>query len=113
MIYDVILSQKENQYLARVKEWPEIMAYDTKRDEAIRQVQSQLVDWLTRQKMEVVQIEVSLPTQTNTPWLDKFAGFKEEATLSDKAWLKSVKPVNVGFPLTQKWLEQAKSEGRE
>ena len=38
MRYDVILSRKENQYLAKVKEWPEIMAYDNRRDEAIRQV---------------------------------------------------------------------------
>ncbi len=113
MIYDVILSQKENQYLARVKKWHEIMAYDKKRDEAIRQVQTQLVDWLTQQKVEVVQIEVPLPTQTNNHGLDKFDCFKDDPTFSDKAWLKSVKPVNVGFPLTSEWLERAKSEGRE
>ncbi len=83
MRYDVILSQQENQYLARVKEWPQIMAYNTKRDEAIRQVQTQLVDWLTRQKVEVVQIEVPLPTQTNNPWLDKFGWFKEDPTFED------------------------------
>ena len=58
MTYDVILSHKENQYLARVKEWPEIMAYDKKRDEAIRQVQTQLLEFLTQQQVEVVQIEV-------------------------------------------------------
>ena len=80
---DVILSQQENQYLARVKEWPQIMAYNTKRDEAIRQVQTQLVDWLTRQKVEVVQIEVPLPTETNNPWLDKFGWFKEDPTFED------------------------------
>jgi predicted RNase H-like HicB family nuclease len=65
MMYDVILSKKENQYLARVKEWPEIMAYDNRRDEAIRQVQTQLLEFLTQQQVEVVQIEVPLPTQTN------------------------------------------------
>jgi len=32
---------------------------------------------------------------------------------SDEEWLKSIKPVNVGFPITEKWLEQAKCEGRE
>jgi len=31
----------------------------------------------------------------------------------DKEWLKSVKPVNVGFPITEEWLELAKCEGRE
>jgi len=73
MIYDVILSQKENQYFARVKEWPEIMAYDKKRDEAIRQVQTQLFDWLTRQKVEVVQIEVPLPKTTKNPYTAQLA----------------------------------------
>ena len=28
MLYDVVLTKKDNQYLAKVKEWPEIMAYD-------------------------------------------------------------------------------------
>ena len=113
MRYDVILSRKENQYFARVKEWPEIMAYDNRRDEAIRLVQTQLLKFITQQQVEVVQIEVPLPTQTNNPWLDKFGWFKEKPTLSDKEWLKSVKPVNVGFPITEEWLEQAKCEGRE
>jgi hypothetical protein len=83
MRYDVILSRKENQYLARVKEWPEIMAYDNRRDEAIRLVQTQLLKFLTQQQVEVVQIEVPLPTKTNNPWLDKFGWFKEDSTFDD------------------------------
>ena len=31
----------------------------------------------------------------------------------DKEWLESVKPVNVGFPLTEEWLFEAKCEGRK
>jgi len=83
MRYDVILSRKENQYLARVKEWPEIMAYDNRRDEAIRLVQTQLLKFLTQQQVEVVQIEVPLPTQTNNAWVDKFGWFKEDPTFDD------------------------------
>jgi len=65
MLYDVILTRKDNQYLARVKEWPEITAYDKRRDEAIRPVQSQLLDFLTQQQAEVVQIEVPLHCLAN------------------------------------------------
>jgi len=83
MIYDVILSKNKNQYLARVKEWPEIMAYDNKRDNAIRQVQTQLFDFLTTQQVEVVQIEVPLTTKTNNPWIEKFGWFKEDPTFDD------------------------------
>ena len=83
MMYDVILSRQKNQYLARVKEWPEIMAYDYKRDKAIRQVQTQLFDFLTQQQVEVVQIEVPLTIKTNNPWLDKFGWFKEDPTFDD------------------------------
>jgi predicted RNase H-like HicB family nuclease len=53
MLYDVVLTKKDNQYLAKVKEWPEIMAYDKRRDEAIRQVQSQLLEFFTQQQAEV------------------------------------------------------------
>ena len=83
MMYDVIFSRKENQYLARVKEWPEIMAYDNRRDKAIRQVQSQLLEFITQQQVEVVQIDVPLPTQTNNPWLDKFGWFKDDPTFDN------------------------------
>jgi len=83
MIYDVILSKKDNQYLARVKEWPEIMAYDKMREKVIRQVQTQLFEYLTQQQVEVVQIEVPLPTKTNNPWLDKFGWFKDDPTFDD------------------------------
>jgi hypothetical protein len=53
MIYDVILSKKDNQYFARVKEWPEIMAYDKMRE------------------------------KVNNPWLDKFGWFKDDPTFDD------------------------------
>ncbi len=47
------------------------MAYDNRRDEAIRLVQTQLLKFITQQQVEVVQIEVPLSSQTNNPWLDK------------------------------------------
>ncbi len=83
MLYDVILTRKDNQYFAKVKEWPEIIAYDNRRDEAIRQVQTQLFDFLNQQQVETVQIEVPLLNQSNNPWLDKFGWFKDDPTFDD------------------------------
>ncbi len=59
------------------------MAYDNRRNEAIRLVQTKLLKFLTQQQVEVVQIEVPLPTQTNNPWRDKFGWFKDDPTFDD------------------------------
>lgn len=82
MLYDVILSQKDNKYIARAKEWPEVIVIEDSRDEAINQLKTQLLDYLTS-SVEVVQIEISLPTQTGNPWLDKFGWFKDDPTFDD------------------------------
>jgi predicted RNase H-like HicB family nuclease len=65
MNYDVILSKKDNKYSARIKKWPEIEACENTRDEAIQQVKTQLLEYLTQQEVEVVQIEIPLPTKTD------------------------------------------------
>jgi predicted RNase H-like HicB family nuclease len=83
MKYDVILSKTDNNYLARVKEWPNIWANEKTRNQAIVQVQTQLYEYLTQQQVEVVQIEVPLPTKTTNPWLDKFGWFKDDPTFDD------------------------------
>ncbi len=82
MIYDVILSKEDDKYVARAKEWPEVMVVEGSRDEAIDQLKSQLLDYLTNQ-VEVVQVELSLPTLTGNPWLDKFGWFKDDPTFDD------------------------------
>ena len=50
MIYDVILSREDDKYIARAKEWPEVMVVENSRDAAIDQLKSQLLDylWFTR-----------------------------------------------------------------
>ena len=75
MTYDVILSKKDNTYVARVKEWPEVVVEEKTREEAIRQVKEQLVEYLTSQ-VEVIQIDVDLPAKTGNPWLDNFGRLK-------------------------------------
>jgi predicted RNase H-like HicB family nuclease len=82
MIYDVILSRKNNKYVARVKEWPEVTAEEPSREEAIREVESRLVEYLTNQ-VEVVQIEVELAAKEDNPWLRNFGRFKDDPTFDD------------------------------
>jgi predicted RNase H-like HicB family nuclease len=83
MNYDVILSKKDNKYSARIKKWPEIEACENTRDDAIQQVKTQLLEYLTQQEVEVVQIEIPLPSQTDNPWLSKFGWFKDDPTFDD------------------------------
>ena len=82
MIYDVILSRENDKYIARAKEWPEVTVVENSRDAAIDQLKSQLLDYLTN-KVEVVQVDIPLSTQTRNPWLDKFGWFKDDPTFDD------------------------------
>ncbi|MEO1386192.1 MAG: hypothetical protein AAFV85_02315 [Cyanobacteria bacterium J06634_6] len=82
MIYDVILSRENNKYVARAKDWPEVTVVESSRDAAISQLKSQLLDYLTN-KIEVVQVDIPLPSQTGNPWLDKFGCFKDDPTFDD------------------------------
>jgi hypothetical protein len=51
------------------------------------------------------RVEIIILIEPSSPRFLKRASHKE--------WLKSVKPVNVSFPITEEWLEQAKCEGRD
>lgn len=82
MICDVILSKVNNKYIARAKEWPEVMVEENTRTEAIEQLKTRLMDYLTNQ-VEVVQVEIPLPAKTGNPWLDKFGWFKDDPTFDD------------------------------
>ncbi|MEM9949903.1 MAG: hypothetical protein AAF810_28060 [Cyanobacteria bacterium P01_D01_bin.36] len=82
MLYDVILSRKDDKYVARAKAWPEVTVTESSRDAAISQLKSQLLDYLTN-KVEVVQIDIALPAQTGNPWLDKFGWFEDDPTFDD------------------------------
>ncbi|MFQ5631505.1 MAG: hypothetical protein ACE5I1_22265 [bacterium] len=82
MTCDVILTRKNNKYLARVKEWPDVFAEERTRDAAIRKIKKNLLEYLTKQ-VEVVKIEVPLPNETGNPWLDKFGWFKDDPTFDD------------------------------
>jgi predicted RNase H-like HicB family nuclease len=82
MTCDVILTRKGNKYIARVREWPEVIAEEKTRDAVIRKIKAKLIDYLT-QKAEVVKIEIPLSDETGNPWLDKFGWFKDDPTFDD------------------------------
>ena len=71
MTYDVILRKKDNKYIARVRDWPELVIEEASREAAINQIKEELVEYLSHPP-EVVQIELEAAEQLN-PWL-KFAG---------------------------------------
>ena len=82
MIYDVILSREEDKYVARVKEWTDVVVESPSREKAIRQVRERLADYLTHQ-VEVVQIEVESPVTADNPWIRNFGRFKDDPTFDD------------------------------
>ena len=73
MTYDVILRKKNNKYIARVRNWPELVIEEDSRDEALMQIKEQLAEYLS-QPPEIVQIGLdSPPEHKDHPWL-RFAG---------------------------------------
>ncbi len=82
MIYDVILSKANNKFIARAKEWPEVMVEEETREQAIDGIKKRLVDFLTNQ-IEVIQVEIPLSAKAINPWLEKFGWFKEDPTFDD------------------------------
>ena len=85
MTIDVILSHSEHKYVARVKEWPDIVVEEDTRQEALDQVKKRLINYLTEQ-VEVVQIDVDLPTgrfSKENPWIKHFGRFKNDPTFDD------------------------------
>ncbi len=79
MTYEVILRKKDNKYIARVRDWPELMIEENTREAAISQIKEQLVEYLSHPP-EVVHIDLETTAETN-PWL-KFAGMWAD----DPAW---------------------------
>jgi predicted RNase H-like HicB family nuclease len=72
MTYDVILRKKQNKYIARVREWPEVVIEEETREAALVQIKQQLMAYLS-QAPEVIPIELEASTSAEHPWL-QFAG---------------------------------------
>jgi hypothetical protein len=82
VICDVILSKENDKFIARVKDWPEVVVEESSRDKAINGLKSKLLDYLTN-KVELIQVEVPIPIKSGNPWLDKFGWFKDDPTFDD------------------------------
>ena len=63
--------KKDNGYIARVRDWPELVVEEPTREAAVAQIKEQLIEYLS-QPPEVVQIDLKAAAADN-PWL-KFAG---------------------------------------
>jgi predicted RNase H-like HicB family nuclease len=72
MTYDVILRKKQNKYIARVRDWPEVVIEEETREAALTQIKQHLTTYLS-QPPEVIQIELEPVVTAEHPWL-QFAG---------------------------------------
>ncbi|MBI3801998.1 MAG: hypothetical protein HY268_34145 [Deltaproteobacteria bacterium] len=72
MTYDVILRKQQNKYIARVRDWPEVMIEEETREAALTRIKQHLIAYLS-QTPEVVSIELEPVEATENPWL-QFAG---------------------------------------
>jgi len=72
MQYEVILRKTQNKYIARVREWPEVVIEEETREAALSQIKQQLAAYLS-QRPEVVPIELDPSAVPSHPWL-QFAG---------------------------------------
>lgn len=82
MVCDVVINKKNNKYFARIKDWPEISVEENSRDEALIQVRSKFIDYLTH-NVELVQIEVPFTTRSANPWIEKFGWFRNDPSFDD------------------------------
>jgi predicted RNase H-like HicB family nuclease len=80
MTYDVILRKTKNKYVARVRDWPEVVIEEDSREEAITQIKAHLSAYLS-QPPEVIQIDLEPAVHGDHLWL-QFAGMWAD----DPAW---------------------------
>jgi len=70
MTYDVLLTKKGGKFVARVCQWPVIVAESDTEEEALRQVQAHLQSLVAQGR--IVQLEVDIQAEKH-PW-QPFAG---------------------------------------
>ena len=70
MTYDVLLTKKDKKFIARVREWPEIMVEGETEEEVLVKAQADLKSLLVSGRIVQLDLEVK---PDDHPWL-KFAG---------------------------------------
>lgn len=74
MTYDVLLTKKDDKFVARVCQWPTIVAESDTEEEALRKVQASMQSLLAGGR--IVQLEVNIKPEQH-PW-QQFAGMFAE-----------------------------------
>ncbi len=76
MTYDVLLTKKDEKFIARVREWPEIVGEGETEEEALVKAQADLKSLLVGGRIVQLDLEVK---PSEHPWF-KFAGmFADDA----------------------------------
>lgn len=57
MIYDIILTRENNIFVARSKDWLDVVVKEQTREAALNQIKIRLADYLTKQ-YEVIQVNI-------------------------------------------------------
>ena len=70
MTYDVLVTKKDNKFVARVCQWPAIIAESDTEEEALRKVQADIQSLVAGGR--IVQLEVDIQLEEH-PW-QQFAG---------------------------------------
>lgn len=70
MTYDVLLTRKDNKFIARVRQWPAIIVEGETEEEVLRKAQADLQSLLT--EGQIVQLELEAKPEAH-PW-QPFAG---------------------------------------
>ena len=70
MTYDVLLTRKEDKFVARVRQWPAIIVEGDSEEEVLRQAQADLQSLLVGGR--IIQLELEADPQGH-PW-QQFAG---------------------------------------
>jgi predicted RNase H-like HicB family nuclease len=76
MIYDVLLTKKNDKFVARVCQWPAVVAESDTEEDALRKVQASVQSLLAGGR--IVQLEVAI-TPEKHPW-QQFAGMFADDT---------------------------------
>jgi predicted RNase H-like HicB family nuclease len=70
MTYEVLVTRKENKFIARVRQWPVIVVEGESEEEVLRQAQADLQTLLARER--IIQLELDAKPEDH-PW-QAFAG---------------------------------------
>lgn len=82
MICNVIVTKKDDGYIAKAMEWPDIVVENDNRERVIEDIRHKLIDYLAK-AVDIVQVEIPDHEILGNPWRDKFGFFKDDPSFDD------------------------------